>query len=77
MGVVVMRKLFISSAWRRAFADTLIRLRPEMNPDAADELSDTAWDTMSALPPIDAAQSYIDGVSVPPVEPRNRSLAEE
>jgi hypothetical protein len=31
------------SSWRRAFADASIRLRSDLNPDAADELSDTPF----------------------------------
>jgi len=43
MNVLVLNTEFPSSPWRRAFADALIRLRPELNPDAADELSDSAF----------------------------------
>jgi hypothetical protein len=57
MSVVTVRKFFARSEWRRAFADTLIKLRPDMNPDAADELSDTAWGELSRLPPVEAAQA--------------------
>lgn len=46
------------SAWRRLFAESLIKLRPDMNPDLADEASDTAWSTMSSLPPEHAAERY-------------------
>jgi hypothetical protein len=44
-----------SSAWRCAFADALIELRPDMNPDVADELSDSAFMSLSELKPRDAA----------------------
>ena len=46
------------SSWRRLFADTLIRLRPEMNPDAADELSDSAFLSFGELDPCSAAERY-------------------
>lgn len=46
------------SAWRRLFAASLIKLRPDMNPDAADDASDTAWSTLSSLPPEQAAQQF-------------------
>ncbi|MDE2371102.1 MAG: hypothetical protein KGN16_19185 [Burkholderiales bacterium] len=47
-----------SHAWRHAFADALIRLRPDLNPDAADELSDAAWLRHAELDPRDAAELY-------------------
>ena len=58
MNVVFLASAFPSSPWRRAFADALIRLRPDMNPDAADELSDSAYMSLGDLPPDDAATRY-------------------
>ncbi len=55
MNVFVLNAEFPSSAWRRSFADALIRLRPDMNPDAADELSDTAYLRFTDLEPVEAA----------------------
>jgi hypothetical protein len=46
------------SAWRSAFADALIKLQPDMNPDAADELSDAAFMDLSNLPPNEAAARW-------------------
>jgi hypothetical protein len=36
----------------------LIRLRPDLNPDAADELSDSAYLHLANLEPADAARLY-------------------
>jgi len=56
-----------SCAWRRAFADALIRLRPDLNPDLADELSDSAFLRLADQEPDRAAASYsqgCDGIAV-------------
>lgn len=42
--------------WRRAFADALIEIQPHINPDAADELSDSAFIDLGTLPPKRAAE---------------------
>jgi hypothetical protein len=47
-----------SGWWRRSFADALIRMQPELNPDAADELSDVAYLRMADLDPERAASLY-------------------
>lgn len=47
-----------SSTWRRAFADALIKLRPDLNPDAVDELSDAAHLRHADLLPLEAAALY-------------------
>jgi hypothetical protein len=44
-----------SCAWRWAFAEALIHYRPDLNPDAADELADFAYLSLSAMQPADAA----------------------
>lgn len=61
------------SAWRRQFADALIRMRPDMNPDAADEISDSAFHVLGEFDPACAAARYcrdcmripLDGDCVP------------
>ena len=58
MNVVVLTSEFPSSAWRQAFADALIRLRPDLNPDVADELSDSAFLTLADLDAPSAAAIY-------------------
>ena len=58
MSVVVSTNGFTGSSWRRAFADALIRLRPGLNPDTADELSDSAYLRLAALDPGHAAALY-------------------
>jgi hypothetical protein len=58
MNVVVLSAEFPSSLWRRAFADALIRLRSDLNPDAADELSDAAFLSYADLEPGIAATLF-------------------
>lgn len=53
-----------SVTWQYAFADALIGLRPDMNPDAAEELSDSALMELSDLPPSDAAALWARHESV-------------
>jgi hypothetical protein len=61
MNVLVLKTEFPSSAWRRAFAAALIRLRPDLNPDVADELSDSAFLSLADLEPSSAATLYSQG----------------
>lgn len=61
MNVFVLTAEFPSSSWRRAFADALIRLRPDLNPDAVDELSDSAYLRLADLDPVNAAAHYSRG----------------
>ena len=63
MELVVPSHLHPGSAWRRAFADTLIRLRPDLNPDVADELSDTAFLTHGDQKPEVSAQLFAHGAA--------------
>lgn len=58
MNLLARNTEFPSSSWRRAFADALIRLRPELNPDVADELSDSAFLSLADLEPASAATAY-------------------
>jgi hypothetical protein len=44
--------------WRQRFADSLIRLVPQLNPDAADELSDTQFLESADTAPDQAALDY-------------------
>ena len=62
---------FPSSAWRRAFADALIRLRPDLNPDAADELSDSAFLSLADQEPSRAATFYCQGGAAGPAARSN------
>lgn len=61
MNLVATSREFPSSSWRRLFADALIRLRPDMNPDAADELSDVAFLSLGELEPGSAATLFSKG----------------
>jgi hypothetical protein len=55
MNNVVLTAEIQCSSWRRAFAGALIRLRPDMNPDTADELADSAYLSLADLDPASAA----------------------
>jgi hypothetical protein len=52
---------FAGSSWRRAFADELIRLRPDLNPDAVDELSDAAFLSHADVEPNLSARLFSRG----------------
>ena len=56
--VVVLRSNFDNTAWKSAFADSLIGLCPELNPDAADELADSAVLHAKDLDPSTAARRW-------------------
>lgn len=56
--VSVMRRNFGSTEWKRAFADAVIRLRPDMNPDRADELSDAEYLSAKHVDPAVAASRW-------------------
>jgi hypothetical protein len=56
MAVVNLSKVVLSRQWRQQFAEALIKLRPDMNPDAIDELSDSAHLKLANLSPGEAAE---------------------
>jgi hypothetical protein len=56
--VINLRTNFAASLWKVAFADTLIRLCPEMNPDAADEVADAEVGHGKDADPIVAASRW-------------------
>jgi len=58
MNALAENESLATSDWRRCFAETLIRLQPDMNPDAADELSDSACLHYVTVPPAEAALRY-------------------
>lgn len=60
MKVVKLDSTFRGTEWRKAFADRLIQLRPDMNPDAADEVSDSEFMNSSSFSPFDAAERYAE-----------------
>ena len=76
MKVTTLFTTFRRSAWRRQFADCLIKLRPDMNPDAADELSDVAYQRMPQLGPELAARRYAFS-DVEPISPDAEPAANE
>lgn len=69
MHIVVHAAELPSTSWRSAFADALIRLRPDVNPDAADELSDSAYMRLSDLDPGKAALLCDRGGNAPATIP--------
>ena len=71
--VTVLRRNFDSTRWRQGFAEALIRLVPGMNPDAADELSDSEYAGCRDIDPSTAASRWL-ATHVPPVESVEESL---
>jgi hypothetical protein len=65
MNAVELKTGSLSTSWRQAFAETLIRSRPDLNPDIADELSDSAYLRLADLDPSNAAALYSRGGAAP------------
>jgi hypothetical protein len=57
--VATLRDKFDKTDWKVAFAGALLRLRPSMNPDAADEISDAQYLISHGREPDDAADDWI------------------
>ncbi|MDP9044611.1 MAG: hypothetical protein M3O01_07365 [Pseudomonadota bacterium] len=53
-----LRNAFPGSDWKSAFVKTLLGLRPDLNPDAADEISDSEFEARKSLRPDIAAQNW-------------------
>jgi hypothetical protein len=51
--------VFPASVWRQRFVDSLLKSSPEINPDAADEVSDSQFVVLAALAPEQAAVQYL------------------
>jgi hypothetical protein len=56
--LTVLRHRFDRTAWKDAFAQALLRLRPDMNPDAADEVSDSEVIPNHARDPFESASDW-------------------
>jgi hypothetical protein len=56
--VRTLRAAFPGSDWKSSFVNALIRLRPDINPDAADEISDSEFATAQAMQPEIAAHHW-------------------
>ena len=50
---------FLGTEWRQLFADSLLKSSPDLNPDAADELSDSQFAVLAALTPEQAVRQYL------------------
>lgn len=51
--------VFTASVWRQRFVESLLRCSPDINPDAADEVSDSQFVALAALSPEQAAAEYL------------------
>ena len=51
---------FAAAEWKRIFVDVLIRLMPEINPDAADEVADAEHLKSPHLSPGRIAEQYAE-----------------
>lgn len=49
----------LASKWKMAFADSVIELCPELNPDAADEAADVAITALRDVDPARAAAQWV------------------
>jgi hypothetical protein len=50
---------FRGTQWRQLFAELLLKSSPDVNPDAADELSDTQFAALAELTPEQAVGQYL------------------
>jgi len=50
---------FRGTEWRQLFAEWLLKSSPDLNPDAADELSDSQFLALAALTPEQAVSQYL------------------
>lgn len=58
--ISVMRDSFEGTDWKRAFAEALLHLVPDMNPDRADELSDGEYALFRKLEPAAVARHWVE-----------------
>jgi hypothetical protein len=49
-----------ASTWRQRFVESLLKLSPPLNPDAADEVSDSQFVACAKLTPEFAAAEYAE-----------------
>ena len=50
---------FLGTEWRQLFVQLLLKSSPDLNPDAADELSDSQFVEFAALTPEQAVREYL------------------
>jgi hypothetical protein len=50
---------FRGTQWRQLFAELLLKSSPDLNPDAADELSDSQFAALATLTPEQAVGQYL------------------
>jgi hypothetical protein len=56
--LAVLRTAFLGTSWKCQFAEHLTRLRPDLNPDAADEISDAVHRVHGEMTPAEAANRW-------------------
>jgi hypothetical protein len=59
--LAVLRSAFLGTSWKCEFAESLTELQPELNPDAADEISDSVYGRLADLTPKEAAKTWLSG----------------
>lgn len=59
-----LRAAFPGAQWKVAFVSALMRLRPDLNPDAIDEISDSQFAVAQTMHP-DVAASQWAGAHIP------------
>ena len=58
MGIIRLAEL-LGTEWRQLFVQLLLKSSPDLNPDAADELSDSQFVAFAALTPEQAVSRYL------------------
>jgi hypothetical protein len=72
----VLRSSWEGSAWKIAFSDCLILLRPDINPDAIDEIADSELILARQTDPVLAAQRWAgEPLAIPPEGSHVQSVA--
>ena len=68
-----LRAAFPGTDWKSSFVTALMRLRPDMNPDAADEISDLQFAVAQAMQPETAASHWAAANSPKPDDESQRA----
>lgn len=73
MTILQLNTEFAGAEWKRMFAEELIRRIPDINPDAADEVSDANYLLYPHRSPICTAAEYAQAHQASDLPPRART----
>ncbi len=68
-----LRNAFPGFDWKASFVSTLLRLRPDLNPDSVDEISDSEFAASQAMQPEIAAHHWAAAHDPKPESDASRS----